>query len=81
MSEYGPSNTAQYTDLSDDDLDKLVTGIQDQFPMCGNRKMHGHYCHMGLECSNVQSGSPNEELVLKKLWCVVWDVFIEENTM
>ena len=48
MSEYGLSITAQYTDLSDDDLDQLVTDIQDQFPMCGNRKMHGHLLSHGV---------------------------------
>ena len=41
MSDYVLSVGATYTDLDDEELDRLVREIQDQFPMCGNRQMQG----------------------------------------
>ena len=42
MSEYGLSISAQYSILTDYELDSIVSDIQSQFPMCGNRQMQGH---------------------------------------
>lgn len=47
MSEYGLSISAQYAVLTDSELDQLVVDIQDQFPLCGNRQMHGHLLSQG----------------------------------
>ena len=38
---------AQYAILTDYELDSLVSDIQSQFPMCGNRQMQGHLLSRG----------------------------------
>jgi len=48
LTEYEISISAQYAELSDDELDTVVTEIQNQFPMCGNRQMQGHLLSRGL---------------------------------
>ena len=48
MTEFGLSITAQYSVLADDELDQLVHGIQQQFPMCGNKQMLGHLLSRGV---------------------------------
>ena len=40
MAEYGLSITAEYA-LTDEELDSVVREIHHDFPMCGNRQMHG----------------------------------------
>ena len=47
MSEYGLSISAQYSVLTDFELDSIVSDIQSQFPMCGNRQMQGHLLSRG----------------------------------
>ena len=48
MSEYRISISAQYANLTDDELDEIVGGIQRDHPMCGNQQMQGHLFSMGL---------------------------------
>ena len=48
MSEYGLSIHALYSQITDSELDIMVTGIQTQFPMCGNRQMQGHLLAHGI---------------------------------
>lgn len=47
MSEFGLSIQAQYSDITDQELDRIVYEIQRQFPMCGNRQMLGHLLSRG----------------------------------
>ena len=42
MTEFGISISSQYAQLSDEDLDELVSTIKDEFPTCGNKQMLGH---------------------------------------
>lgn len=42
MVEFRMMIRAQYSDISDDDLDRMVRSIQDQYPNCGYRMMQGH---------------------------------------
>ena len=48
MSEYGLSVHALYSQITDIELDIIVTGVQSQFPMCGNRQMQGHFLARGI---------------------------------
>ncbi len=52
--EYGISITEQYADLTDDELDDIVTGIQNDFPMCGNGQMKGHLLSRGIRVQQVR---------------------------
>ena len=47
MSELGLSVRAYYSDISDSNLDQIVEGFQQQYPMCGNRQMYGHLLSIG----------------------------------
>ena len=47
MTEFGLSITAQYSMLSDQELDNIVQTIRQQFPMCGNKQMQGHLLSIG----------------------------------
>ena len=47
MTEYGLSIRAQYSAMSDTELDTLVNEIQVEFPTCGNRQMQGHLISKG----------------------------------
>ena len=47
MSEFGLSIRAQYSTISDTELDRIVHEVQTQFPMCGNRQMQGHLFSRG----------------------------------
>ncbi len=42
MTEYGLSVSSLYSNLSDGDLDVLVSQILHEYPNCGYRLMHGH---------------------------------------
>ena len=46
MTEFGLSITAQYSVLSDQELDEIVQMIRQQFPMCENKQMQGHLLSM-----------------------------------
>jgi len=48
MTDYGLSVTAQYAELSDEELDDLVREIQHDFPTCGNRQMQGQLLSRGF---------------------------------
>ena len=39
--EYGIDPSTTYTDMSDDDLDTVVSGIESSFPNCGQRMTDG----------------------------------------
>ena len=47
MSDFGLAIRAQYSAISDTDLDRIVSEIQTLFPMCGNRQMRGHLLSRG----------------------------------
>ena len=48
LSQYGLSIHSQYSELTDNDLDRLIKSIHDQFPMCGYRQMNGHLLSQGF---------------------------------
>ena len=48
MTDYGLSITAEYTLLTDEELDSVVEEIQVDFPTCGNRQMQGHLLSRGI---------------------------------
>ena len=54
LSEYGISISAQYSTVSDDQLDEIVAEIQQQFPLCGNRQMLGHLLARGLRVQQIR---------------------------
>ena len=47
MSEFGLSIRAQYSAITNTELDRLVSEFQIQFPLCGNRQMQGHLLARG----------------------------------
>ena len=47
MSALGLSVRAYYSTISDSDLDVIISEIQQQYPMCGNRQMQGHLLSQG----------------------------------
>ena len=42
MTDFSLYIRAQYSSLTDQELDAIVCDIQSQFPMCGNKQMQGH---------------------------------------
>ena len=54
MTDYGLSIRMQYAVLSDQELDGIVSAIQEQFPMCGNRQMQGHLLSKGYRVQQVR---------------------------
>ena len=54
MSQFGLSVSAQYTSISDDDLDHLVREIKQHFPTCGNKQMQGHLQSRGLRIQQLR---------------------------
>ena len=54
MDDYDLSIRAQYSALSDSELDSMVTEIQSQFPMCGNRQMQGHLLARGHRVQQIR---------------------------
>lgn len=48
MSENGLCIKATYASISEQELDTIVAGIQQQFPFCGYRQMQGHLAAQGL---------------------------------
>ena len=54
MSEYELSVHALYSQLTDHELDVLVSDIQTQFPTCGNRQMQGHLLARGIRVQQHQ---------------------------
>ena len=47
MSEFGLSIRAHYSTITDNELDTLVSELQAQYPLCGNRQMQGHLLSLG----------------------------------
>ena len=47
MTDFFLSIRAQYSSLTDQELDAIVCDIQSQFPMCGNKQMQGHLLSRG----------------------------------
>ena len=72
MSDFGVLIRIQYSDISDHDLDEIVTSIQRQYPNCGYRMMQGHL--NGLN-HRVQQGRVREAMArtdpegLASRWC------------
>ena len=54
MDGYDLSIRARYSALSDSELDAIVTEIQSQFPMCGNRQMQGHLLARGHRVQQIR---------------------------
>ena len=56
MSDFGLSIHAQYANITDPELDSLVSDIQHEFPMCGNGQMQEDimYSKSVLESHNVE---------------------------
>ena len=54
MSDYGLSVRAHYSAISDSELDVIVSEIQQQYPMCGNRQMQGHLLSRGYRVQQVR---------------------------
>ena len=48
MAELRYSVTAQYAELTNDDLFALISEIQEEFPMCGNHQMAGNLLSHGF---------------------------------
>ena len=48
MSEYNLSIRTTYYPITDDQLDQLITGVQQQFPNWGNRQMYGYLLNHGM---------------------------------
>ena len=42
MAEFGMLICTQYSNISDDDLDRMIQSFQEQYPNCGYRMMQGH---------------------------------------
>ena len=47
MNEFGFSVTTLYSNITDQELDSLVSQIKEEFPNCGSRLMHGHLLSRG----------------------------------
>ena len=54
LSQNGISISAQYANLTNDELDEIVGRIQKDHPMCGNRQMQGHLFSIGLRIQQIQ---------------------------
>ena len=48
MTEFDLPISATYATLTDDELDSLVSNIQNHFPNCGNRRMEGQLLALGF---------------------------------
>ena len=51
MTEFGLLIIAQYSMLSDQELDNIVQTIRQQFPMCGNKTDAGPFAIHRVSCS------------------------------
>ena len=48
MSDYNLSIRATYYPITDEELDEVITTLQQQFPNWGNRQMYGYLLHCGM---------------------------------
>ena len=75
MAEFGYSVNAQYADLTDDDLCILISEIQEEFPMCGNRQMAGYLLSRGFRVQQsrireTQRQISPEGTIMRRLKCL-----------
>ena len=75
MAEFGYSVNAQYADLTDDDLCILISEIQEEFPMCGNRQMEGYLLSRGFRVQQsrireTQRRISPEGTIMRRLKCL-----------
>ncbi|XP_019859042.1 PREDICTED: uncharacterized protein LOC109587245 [Amphimedon queenslandica] len=54
MEQCGISIAAQYTEITDDELDLITRSIQSSFPMCGNSTMQGHLLSRGIRVQQIR---------------------------
>ena len=54
MTDYGLSITALYSNISDHELDSIVSQIKQEFPNCGYRVTQGHLNRQGYRVSQVR---------------------------
>ena len=54
MSDFGLSVRAQYSTMSDAELDRMVCDIQSSLSMCGNRQMQGHLLSRGHRIQQIR---------------------------
>ena len=52
MSKFGLSVTALYSQVTDQELDEIVSEIKHDFPKCGSRLMYGHLVGRGHRVSH-----------------------------
>ena len=48
MSDYNLSIRSTYYPITDEQLDQLIAGVQQQFPNWGNRQMYGYLLNRGM---------------------------------
>ena len=54
MVDFGSSIRAEYSLLTDAELDDIVESIHQDFPMCGNRQMQGHLLSRGYRVQQLR---------------------------
>ena len=54
MSDYNLAVKLYYSDITDEQLDKIVEEIQMQFPTCGNKQMVGHLQSRGVRATQLR---------------------------
>lgn len=54
MTDYNLSVSAQYSQVTDDELDAIVKDIKIAFPNCGYRLMHGHLLTHGYRITQTR---------------------------
>lgn len=75
MSDYDLSIRATYYPISDEELDQLVAGVQQQFPNWGNRQMYGyllnHRMRVQFHCVRESQGRIDPEgSMMRRLQCL-----------
>ena len=73
--EWPNSVNAQYADLTNDDLCILISEIQEEFPMCGNRQMEGYLLSRGFRVQQsrireTQRRISPEGTIMRRLKCL-----------
>ena len=73
MSDYNLSIRATYYPITDEELDEVITTLQQQFPNWGNRQMYGLHCGMRVQFHCVresQSRIDPEGSMMRRLQCL-----------
>ena len=56
LADFEISPTSKYSNLTDDELDEIVSGVQKDHPMCGTKQMHaGTSFQFGIKSPAEQS--------------------------